>query len=471
MNPLLEDKHKKNAILYSIIGFGIGLIFPIAGTIVITREFSGSYGLNSLIQLHIDNPLLQIIDLAPFILLCAGLIFGVSIDNKFIALIESTEKKFKNLIEDAAEVIYITDYKGNFVYFNRRLETVYGYKPEEMIGAHFTILVNPSMAKKVADFYKIQFEKKIAETISDFQIIDKSGNLRWVEQTVILRMKGDRVEGFQSIVRDIDHRIKQEREILNLNDQLKFKLDELESVNQELSAFNHTVSHDLRSPLRGIATLVEIIQMDFESQLPEEAQGILSRIIASTNKVQTLVEDLLEFSKIGRQEIHKEKVNMRELTDQILQEQLSNNLEIKTSVQVDDLADSVCDKQLIRQVWVNFISNALKYSSKKENPVIRIGNYIENLHQIYFIKDNGAGFDMAYYKKLFGVFSRLHSDTEFNGTGVGLSIVKRIIERHNGKVWAEGQPGLGATFYFSLPVIAVDSAAMPIHVDSPVFYG
>jgi len=400
----------------------------------------------------------------------AGLILGLKTDQSLNLLNEKKNEKFRSLIEEAAEVIYITDYKGNFIFFNRKIETIYGYPPEELIGAHFSVLIKPSMVKKVTEFYLSQFENKIPETISDFEILDKQGNPRWVEQTVILRMKDNRVEGFQCVVRDIDVRIKQEKEILHLNNQLKSKLDEIEGANHELSAFNHTVSHDLRSPLRGISTLAEIMQMEYESHLPEEAKGLLSRIISSTNKIHTLVEDLLEFSKVGKKEIRKEKVEMREMVDNILFELLPRDHEINTSVQLDKLPDSYCDKQLIHQVWVNFISNALKYSAKKNSPLIRIGNYFKNNEQVYFVKDNGVGFDMAYYKKLFGVFSRLHTSDEFTGTGVGLSIVKRIIERHGGRVWAEGEPNVGATFYFALPVITEDSLKKSENYNSPVFY-
>ena len=434
------------------------------------REIGGQAGWSDLIHLHTTEPLLEIIDLAPFILGLAGLILGLKTDQSLRLLIEKKNDRFKKLIEEAAEVIYISDYKGNFVYFNKRIETVYGYKAEELIGEHFTKLVNPSMAKKVIDFYLYQFEKKIPETISDFQIVDKQGNLRWVEQTVILNMKANRVEGFQSVVRDIDNRIKQEQEILALNTQLKINLEELESLNQELGAFNQTVSHDLRSPLRGISTLAEILQMEFDSNLPDEARGLVARIIINTNKIHSLVEDLLEFSKAGKQEIKKENIQMTEMVDKILFDLLPKDPDNKTSVQVDTLADSFCDKLLIQQVWVNFISNALKYSAKKDLPLIRIGNYFNNNEQVYFIKDNGAGFDMSYYSKLFGVFNRLHGESDFAGTGVGLSIVKRIIERHGGKVWAEGQPGQGATFYFSLPINTDETKTKSKSYKSPVFY-
>ncbi|MBP6334205.1 MAG: PAS domain S-box protein [Bacteroidia bacterium] len=464
-------RQQKNTVKFSVLGFLIGLIFPAAGTLLALRTFPAAFSVNDLLALHLSVPLLQIIDLAPFVLLLSGLILGLRTDQLIeLQKNQSKKDKYRSLVENAVEVVYITDYKGNFIYFNQRVEKVYGFKPQELIGSHFTSLIKPSMTKKVAAFYLNQFENKTPETISDFQIIDKSGKPRWVEQTVILIAKDNRVEGFHGVLRDIDARIEQAQEIVKLNSLLHGKVAELETVNGELDAFNHTVSHDLRSPLRGLATLAEIMQMEFGEQLPEEAKELLSRMIVSTDKIQLLVEDLLRFAKVGRQEIIMQPVSMRGMVENILENSLPKDPENKTSVQVDQLADAICDEQLIQQVWVNFISNALKYSSKRETPLIRIGNYFKNDEQVYFVKDNGAGFDMTYYKKLFGVFSRLHSDSEFIGTGVGLSIVKRIVERHGGKVWAEGKPDEGATFYFSLPVKNTSSKITTEQVSGPVFY-
>ncbi len=460
----------RNALKFSVYGFLLGFVFPLAATLLAIRDISGNVLLSTLLQLHQQQPLLQIIDLAPLVLLISGLFLGYKTDHIIRIEQERKNDKYRNLIEEAIEVIYLTDPNGNFIYFNERVQKVYGFRPQDLIGAHFTSLIRPSMVQKVSAFYLNQFEKKIPETISDFQIIDKSGKPRWVEQTVILRTKNNKVKGFHGVLRDIDARILQDKEIVDLNAQLKEKVDELEVVNKELEAFNHTVSHDLRSPLRGISTLAEIMQMEFGEHLPGEAKELLTRIIGNTNKIHQLVEDLLEFSKVGKQEIKMEDVSMGQMVDQILHDYLPKDNDNKTSVQVDKLAISCCDKKLIEQVWVNFITNALKYSSKKEAPLIRIGNYFKNNEQVYFVKDNGAGFDMTYYKKLFNVFSRLHNDTEFKGTGVGLSIVKRIIERHGGKVWAEGQPDAGATFYFSLPLISQDTSKTAEKISTPVFY-
>ena len=194
MRNLQRGNFLKNSSRFSLFGFLIGLTFPIAGTLIGIRGLQDSVSFSAIIQLHLSQPLLQIIDLAPVILGLAGLFIGLKTDQSLKVLNERKDERFKKLIEDAAEVIYITDYKGNFNYFNKRIETVYGYNPKELIGSHFTVLIEPSMVKKVAAFYLQQFENKIPETISDFQILDKQGNPRWVEQTVILNMKNDRVE-------------------------------------------------------------------------------------------------------------------------------------------------------------------------------------------------------------------------------------------------------------------------------------
>ncbi len=449
MSGYKKSNPGKLAFYYGLSGFLAGLVFPLAATLIRTPSDT-NFSLSRVLTLHLQDPLLQIIDLIPLILFFTGIFVAYRV-NSMATGRSDTGSMYKSLIEDAAEVIYITDYKGNFTYFNKRVETNYGFKPEELSGKHFTTLINPSMLLTVQEFYRIQFDKKIPETIRDLQIIDKQGNPRWIEQTVMLRMKNERVEGFHGVIRDIDQRVKQEEEIKSLNSTLESKLMELETANQELDAFNHSVSHDLRSPLRGISTLADILQSEFGEGMPEEAKQILTRIIRNSNKIQQLVEDLLEFARVGRQDITVEQVSMRQLVDHILEENLSNDPENKTSVQVDNLNDAFGDKKLINQVWVNLINNALKYSSAKPNPQIRIGSYFKNNEQVYFVRDNGAGFDMTYYKKLFNVFSRLHHESEFSGTGVGLSIVKRIVERHGGNVWGEGQPGIGATFYFSLP--------------------
>ncbi len=230
-------------------------------------------------------------------------------------------------------------------------------------------------------------------------------------------------------------------------------LEEALKANKEMEAFSYSVSHDLRAPLRAIDGFTQILVEDNAEKLDDEAKRVASIIRASTVKMGKLIDDLLSFSHLGRQEIKKNQVNMKSLVNNIFNE-LKNNVPDKNiEFILHDIPDAMADKDMMSVVWTNLISNSIKFTSKKDKPVIEIGSKVYGDIVTYYEKDNGAGFDMKYVDKLFGVFQRLHSTDDFDGTGVGLANVKRVIERHNGKVWAEGKVDEGATFYFNLPKV------------------
>jgi light-regulated signal transduction histidine kinase (bacteriophytochrome) len=226
---------------------------------------------------------------------------------------------------------------------------------------------------------------------------------------------------------------------------------QLTLVNKELEAFTYSVSHDLRSPLRAINGYAEILQEDHGTQFTGETNRILQKIKHNAIKMGNLIDDLLAFSKLGRQAIQKEQVDLNELMEAVIVE-LNKNQPYKGTIKFDSLHKVKADYNLLFQVVFNLVSNGIKYSSKHEQPEIVVSSEEQNGEIILSVKDNGAGFDMKYASKLFGVFQRLHSQEEFEGTGVGLAIVQRIIAKHNGKVWAKGKINEGATFYFSLPI-------------------
>lgn len=243
----------------------------------------------------------------------------------------------------------------------------------------------------------------------------------------------------------------QEIALYDLNENLKKKNAELGNINKELEAFSYSVSHDLRAPLRSINGYAAILKEDFGEQLTPEAERVLDDIIRSALKMSDLIDSLLTLSRLGRKEKSTRLINTNSLIKDILEELSVENSNKNLEFKVGDLPAIKGDLELIKQVFVNLVSNAIKYSSKKKKPVVEIGSVTnEDKATIYYVKDNGAGFNMEYKNKLFGVFQRLHGAKEFEGLGVGLAIVKRIVNSHGGRIWAEGKLNEGATFYFTV---------------------
>jgi light-regulated signal transduction histidine kinase (bacteriophytochrome) len=236
-----------------------------------------------------------------------------------------------------------------------------------------------------------------------------------------------------------------------LESKVEERTAQLENVNKELEAFSYSVSHDLRTPLRAINGYSIMLKEDYEGELDTEGQRIIRNIISNAKMMGQLIDDLLSFSRMGKKDLVRTRIDMQRLTETVVKELLQQEPENKYQVTIEDLPSVEGDEVMIKQVMMNLVGNAIKYSAKKDNPMIKVGVENEQAETTFYVKDNGAGFDMNYVGKLFGVFQRLHSQEEFEGTGVGLALVKRIIDKHKGKTWAEGQNGSGATFYFSIP--------------------
>jgi signal transduction histidine kinase len=230
---------------------------------------------------------------------------------------------------------------------------------------------------------------------------------------------------------------------------------ETKKINKDLEAFSYSVSHDLRAPLRSINGYSQILIEDYASKFDEEGNRLLNVIINNAKRMGQLIDDLLEFSRLGRQEIRKALVDVDDQVKNISSELVEREHGRKIELNIQPLGMVAIDQAMMRQVWINLIGNAVKYSRNTELAKIEIGKIGKEDSKervVYFVKDNGAGFDMTYVDKLFGVFQRLHKTNEFEGTGVGLALVKRIIDRHGGKIWAEAKIGEGATFYIELPM-------------------
>lgn len=256
-----------------------------------------------------------------------------------------------------------------------------------------------------------------------------------------------------SFVMDISQRKKMEQEILELNRDLEVRIQQrtqaLQEANKELESFTYSVSHDLRAPLRGIHGYAQMLTEDYQAKLDQEGNRLLDAVKYNARRMGQLVDDLLAFSRVGKIALSEMQIDVTKLVNDLVDD-LMKDEDKRIKFRVHPLGMIRADNGLLHLVFQNLISNALKYSSKKEKPEIEIGMQEINGERTWFVKDNGAGFDMAYYNKLFGVFQRLHEQEEFTGTGVGLAIVQRIVHRHGGKVWAEGKVGEGAIFYFTL---------------------
>jgi light-regulated signal transduction histidine kinase (bacteriophytochrome) len=255
-------------------------------------------------------------------------------------------------------------------------------------------------------------------------------------------------------IRDITTRKQSENEIRRLNHTLEERAKELAAANKELEAFTYTAAHDLRAPLRHMHGYSTFLKESWYGRLDEEGRHFLDRIMTSTQGMAMLLDDLLNFSRLGRVEMQKHEVKMADLVARIRGDLEASEPDARrVKWEVGKLPEVEGDLSLLHQVLVNLISNAVKYSRKVNEPQVLIGSQYDDDDEMFtvFVRDNGAGFDMEYKNKLFQVFQRLHRSKDFEGTGIGLAIVRRIVERHGGRVWAEGAVGQGATFYFSLP--------------------
>jgi PAS domain S-box-containing protein len=370
-----------------------------------------------------------------------------------IQLNEKDSDMFRVLLEFKDYAVIHVDKLGRIASWNIGAEHIYGYHFREVVGKHFSVLYKEEPIKENIACY-LQTATTEGRFEEEGWKYKKDGS-PFYAATILTALYNESksLKGFAHVTCDITLKKKLAEENRLLHEQQEEKINqrtrELEVANKELEAFSYSVSHDLRTPLRAISGYSMILKEDYNGKLDPAANRLLDLIIANTRMMGELIDDLLTFSKMSRLETIYVAVDMNSLVWQCFKELGLD--EERWTVSVSSLPACNGDQSMLKQVWMNLLGNAIKYTSKTEKPQIGVGVVADPSFHIYFIKDNGVGFDMKYIDKLFGVFQRLHRYDEFEGTGLGLALAKRIISKHGGEIWVEAFPQRGATFYFNIP--------------------
>jgi PAS domain S-box-containing protein len=359
-----------------------------------------------------------------------------------------------SMIEHIPTPVYIKDaVQLRYVRVNRAQERLTGMSRAEMLGKSAHDLFDGNDADiSVAQDHRV-LASGIIEEIPEHRFSSHKGIRLLHTYKVPVFGEGAEPTHVLGISEDITQRKELEKVIADLHSALKVRAEDLEATNKSLESFTSAASHDLRSPLSVIGGYAGLLEKNYADRLDEKGLHYLSVIGTRVKSMARLIDDLLSFSRLSLQEVQKTDVDMNALAAQVVADlPLGGPGAQKPVIQLGVLPPAPADPGLLRQVWVNLLSNAVKYSRLATNPQIEVSGHIEGAEAIYTVRDNGAGFDMAHYDKLFQVFERLHTDQEFEGTGVGLASVRRVVTRHGGRVWAEGVVEQGAVFHFALPV-------------------
>ncbi|MHB8911854.1 MAG: PAS domain-containing sensor histidine kinase, partial [Lysobacter sp.] len=367
-----------------------------------------------------------------------------------------SEERTRAIIESASDAFIAIDADGIVIGWNQQAETMFGWSRDEAVGRRLSDMILPARHRAPHEHGLRRFaatgEGPVLNKRIEITALRRCGE-KFPVELAIWPVLADGIHTFNAFVHDITERKRAADSILALNAELNANTVQLQQTNRELEAFSYTISHDLRAPLRHIDGYARMLHEDAGDQLDAEMRRYLDTISDSARQMGALIDDLLAFSRLGRKPVERTDVDMDALVSRVVHE-LGAGGAGDGRVSVGQLPAANADPVLLKQVWVNLLSNALKYSAPRgDDARIEIsGEHGDGIVR-YRICDNGAGFDMRYADKLFGVFQRLHSQDEFEGTGVGLAIVQRIVIRHGGTIGAQAEPGRGATFTFELPII------------------
>ncbi len=364
--------------------------------------------------------------------------------NKTLKILSEKEENLRLILNSIQDFgILKLDKEGKIISWNPGAEKLTGYTSEEISGKYFSIFFTEDEREKGFPEKEIKIALLEGKCEVEGIRLKKNGTPFWSISTLyVYKEENEKVNGFVKIIRDITER-KEKEELLEIQSK------KLKEVNDELESFSYSVSHDLRAPLRHIDGFSKLLSKA-QNELTNENKLYLSYITESVSKMGKLIDNLLAFSRISKDEIKKTKVDLNKIVAEVIFELKTEIEDRNINWKITDLPVVEADHAMMKQVYLNLLSNAIKFTQKKEDPNIEVSFNNDNGKKIFCVKDNGAGFDMKYIDKVFGIFQRLHTNKEFEGTGIGLANVKRIITKHGGKVWAEGEVNKGASIYFTL---------------------
>jgi PAS domain S-box-containing protein len=368
--------------------------------------------------------------------------------------LRDNEKRWMLALAGTGDGVWDWNLETNQTYYSKGWKDMLGYDIHDLENKYdaWEKLVHPDDIQEVTNTINGYLKGKTQAYAAEYRMLSKNGKYKWILDRGKIIEKDKKGNPLRMVGTHSDITPYKESQ-LYLEDRVTLRTAQLEAANKELEAFSYSVSHDLRAPLRAITGFTKILSAQYEKQFDDEARRLFGIISDNAGIMDRLITDLLEFSRTGRNNIKRVEVDMTDMVNEVINELVNEPQKENIEFTIDELPSAWADKTLLKQVWVNIISNAIKFTVNQEKPEIRIGGNINDDRLIYFVEDNGIGFKTEYSHKIFQVFQRLHNSEEFEGSGVGLAIAQRIIHRHEGSIWATGEPGKGACFNFSLPVL------------------